>query len=262
MADKKLKNTKKIAASIVKKSEVDKAVSSKKTSSSTVVKKQATTAKKAAVGLSVSVYGLDGKAAGKITLPSEIFGEKVNKVLLTQAVRVYLANKRQGNASTKTRGEVEGSTRKIYRQKGTGRARHGSARAPIFVKGGIVHGPKPRDFSLDLPKKMRRKALFSALSSKLLDDELKVISGFEKIEPKTKKFVSFLDKLSLKKGSGKVLLVAPDSFKSARMSARNVEGMVSVSPTRLNALDVLSNRQILVAKESISDMEKYFLKKS
>jgi ribosomal protein L4 len=95
-----------------------------------------------------------------------------------------------------------------------------------------------------------------------LDDELKVISGFEKIEPKTKKFVSFLDKLSLKKGSGKVLLVAPDSFKSARMSARNVEGMVSVSPTRLNALDVLSNRQILVAKESISDMEKYFLKKS
>src|SRR5207248_616028 len=98
------------------------------------------------------------KASGKVSLPKEIFAETVNKKLLAQAVRVYLANKRQGNASTKTRGEVEGSTRKIYRQKGTGNARHGSIRAPIFVKGGIVHGPRPRDFSLGLSKKMRRKA--------------------------------------------------------------------------------------------------------
>ena len=98
------------------------------------------------VTVSVDVVGIDGKVTGKISLPGEIFGEKLNKALLAQVVRVYLANQRQGTASTKTRGEVEGSTAKIYRQKGTGRARHGSKRAPIFVKGGVVFGPKPRRF--------------------------------------------------------------------------------------------------------------------
>src|SRR5258708_225116 len=117
--------------------------------------------------VSVDVIGVDGKVSGKVSLPGEMFGEKVNKTLLAQAVRVYLANQRQGNASTKTRGEVDGSTAKIYRQKGTGRARHGSKRAPIFVKGGLVFGPKPRDFSLALPQKMKRKALFGALSAKV-----------------------------------------------------------------------------------------------
>ena len=165
----------------------------------TVVKKEikpvAKTVKSPVSKLTVSVYGMDGKSSGTVTLPKEIFGEVVNKKLLAQAVRVYMANKRQGNASTKTRGEVEGSTRKIYRQKGTGNARHGSIRAPIFVKGGIVHGPKPRDFGLDLSKKMRRKALFSALSAKLQDGDVKVVSGFEKMTPKTKQFVSVLGKI-------------------------------------------------------------------
>src|SRR6266404_5428662 len=130
------------------------------------------TTEKAYATVSVAVVGIDGKVSGKVSLPGEMFGEKVNKALLAQAVRVYLANQRQGNASTKTRGEVDGSTAKIYRQKGTGRARHGSKRAPIFVKGGIVFGPKPRDFSLSLPQKMKRKALFSALSAKVKDKEV------------------------------------------------------------------------------------------
>jgi large subunit ribosomal protein L4 len=211
--------------------------------------------------LTVTVYGLDGKSAGKMTLPGEIFGETVNKKLLAQAVRVYLANKRQGNASTKTRGEVDGSTRKIYRQKGTGRARHGSVRAPIFVKGGIVHGPKPRDFSLELPKKMKRKALFSALSAKLMDDEIRVLAGFEKLTPKTKNFSGVLKHLTIGDKVQKLLLVTPDGFENVKRAARNIPGISSTSAKRLNALDVLKNKYLLLAKESILELEDNFLKK-
>lgn len=217
---------------------------------------------KTTVNLSVSVYGLDGKVAGKVSLAQEIFGETVNKKLLTQAIRIYQANKRQGNASTKTRGEVDGSTRKIYRQKGTGKARHGSLRAPIFVKGGIVHGPKSRDFSLDFPKKMRRKALFSALSSKLQDGELKVLTGFEKIKPKTKEFAQVLKNLAFEEGKRNMLFVAPDNFDNAKRAARNVEGIKNTSAQRLNVLDVLSSKHLLFTKESVMDLEKYFLKKA
>src|SRR3989338_1504391 len=146
-------------------------------------------------GLKLSVYDLKGKSVGKINLPKEIFGVKVNDKLMAQAVRVYLANQRQGTVSTKTRGEVKGSSRKIYRQKGTGRARHGSIRAPIFVKGGLVFGPKPRDFGLSLPKKMKKAALFAALSAKLRDGEVKVVQGFEKLPAKTKNVAESLSKM-------------------------------------------------------------------
>lgn len=212
------------------------------------------------VNLSVDVFGLDGKATGKLSLPVEIFGEEVNKLLLHQAIRVYQANKRQGNASTKTRGEVDGSTRKIYRQKGTGRARHGSLRAPIFVKGGIVHGPKPRDFSLDLPKKMRRKALFSALSSKLADGELRILGGVETIEPKTNVFAKALKALGLVKTTS-LLLVMPADLTNVKRATRNVSGVTTTIAGRLNALDVLKSRQILVTKDAVAEMKKVFLPK-
>ena len=153
MADEKAKVTKKIIGNAASKTAETKVAPAKKKEVKAEVSIVEKVSEKATV--SVNVVGIDGKISGKIALPGEIFGEKVNKALLAQAVRVYLANQRQGNASTKTRGEVEGSTRKIYRQKGTGRARHGSVRAPIFVKGGIVFGPKPRDFSLDMPKKKK-----------------------------------------------------------------------------------------------------------
>ena len=226
-----------------------------------VSKSASRTAKTEAVNLTVSVYGLDGKVSGKVSLPKEIFGETVNKKLLAQAVRVYQANKRQGNASTKTRGEVDGSTRKIYRQKGTGKARHGSLRAPIFVKGGIVHGPKPRDFGLELPKKMKRKALFSALSAKLQDGEVKVLSGLEKITPKTKQFVQVLEKLAFEGSSKKLLLIAPDNFDNARRASRNLTGITNTSALRLNALEVLSSKYLLFTREAIAEMETNFLKK-
>ena len=211
------------------------------------------------VKLTLDVFDLDGKVAGKVSLSEVIFGDKVNKTLLAQAVRVYLANKRQGTVSTKTRGEVDGSTRKIYRQKGTGRARHGSLRAPIFVKGGIVFGPKPRDYSLILPKKMKRKALFSALSAKVLDGEVKVLQGLDKIEPKTKHFAGVLEKLGFDGKKKKLLLVTPASLDNVKRAGRNIPGVSLLQAKQLNAYDVLKNKNLVFMKESLAEMEKYFL---
>lgn len=213
-------------------------------------------AKKEAVSLTVDVFDLDGKVSGKVSLPEEVFGEKVNKVLLAQAVRVYRANKRQGNASTKTRGEVDGSTRKIYRQKGTGRARHGSVRAPIFVKGGIVFGPKPRDFGLSMPQKMRRKALFSALSASLRDGELKIVSGLDKLTPKTKEFVSVMKKLGLDEKKSKLLLVMASDLAQVKRAGRNVPGVSFTAVKRLNAYDVLNSKQLILTEDSIAELKK------
>lgn len=262
MATVKAKVTKK---AVVVKTKVIKPVV-KKEPKATLVKKEVAlknvskSAKTTTLDLSVSVYGLDGKVSGKMSLPTEIFGSEVNKKLIAQAVRVYQANKRQGNASTKTRGEVDGSTRKIYKQKGTGKARHGSLRAPIFVKGGIVHGPKPKDFNLEMPKKMRRKALLSVLSGKFADGEIKILSGLEKINPKTKDFVSVLKNLELVTGKNKVLVIAPDAFANAKRSFSNLQGITSTSAQRLNALEAIRHKMLLITKESVSEMEKYFLK--
>jgi len=230
-----------------------------------VVKKEAKVvakpAKEVKATMSLSVYGLDGKADGKVSVSAEMFGDKVNKKLIAQAVRVYLANQRQGTVSTKTRGEVDGSTRKIYRQKGTGRARHGSVRAPIFVKGGIVFGPKPRDFSLDLPKKMKRKALFSSLSAKVIDNEVKVISGFEEIKPKTKNFVAALQKLELDGKKRSVLLVTGGKAENLKRSAGNIQGVCVLPANLLNTYEVIKHKHVVLMKEAISEMEKTFLNK-
>jgi large subunit ribosomal protein L4 len=211
--------------------------------------------------MSADVYDLTGKVAGKVTLPAEMFGDKVNKTLVSQAVRVYLANKRQGTVSTKTRGEVDGSTRKIYRQKGTGRARHGSIRAPIFVKGGIVFGPRPRDYSLELPTKMKRKALFSVLSGKLTSGEIKIVSGFEDITPKTKKFVAALQKLELDGKKRSVLLVTAGKTENLKRAAGNVSGVNLLPANLLNAYEVIKNKHLVLMKDAVSEMEKTFLAK-
>lgn len=246
-----------VAKEVPEKKEVKKVEAVEAAASNAVESKAKVATSNVASSLKVDVYGLDGKVSGTVTLPEEIFGEKVNKTLLAQAVRVYLANKRQGNASTKTRGEVDGSTRKIYRQKGTGRARHGSIRAPIFVKGGIVFGPKPRDFGLDLPKKMRRKALFSALAAKLNDGEVKVLSGLESIEPKTKQFVLAMKNLGLVEK--KLLLVLSEDVQVVKRAARNVQGVNSTVVKRLNAYDVLNNKNLIVTKDAVEAMKKHFL---
>lgn len=213
--------------------------------------------------LSIDVYDLKGKVVEQIALPKEIFGAKVNSVLIAQAVRVYLANQRKGTASTKTRGEVTGSTRKIRRQKGTGRARHGSLRAPIFVKGGIVFGPKPRDFSLEFPKKMRRAALFSILSQKYKEGEIKAVKGLEKIQPKTKEFISVMKHLNLSpKDNKKVLLVLPktSSHEHIIKAVRNITGVTFIQATQLNTYQLLQNNLLLFMKDAFPVIEKTFVK--
>ncbi|MBI5619707.1 50S ribosomal protein L4 [Candidatus Gottesmanbacteria bacterium] len=198
--------------------------------------------------VSTSVVGVDGKVKGRVQLPAELFAAKVNKQLLAQAVRVYLANQRQGTASTKTRGEVEGSTRKIYRQKGTGRARHGAIRAPIFVGGGIVFGPKPRDYSLKIPQKMRRRAVAAALTSTYQDGHLVVVDGLSELEPKTKQFAAFFTAIGV---PGKTLIVVPTPAADVVRGVRNLPFVDVLAPQNLNAYALLSHNQTVVMKEAL-----------
>jgi large subunit ribosomal protein L4 len=206
--------------------------------------------------LSMDVYDVKGKVVGTIKLPEAIFGLKENQALVSQAVRVYLANQRTGTASTKTRGEVRGSTRKIYRQKGTGRARHGGIRAPIFVHGGIAHGPKPKDYGLSMPQKMRKKALFVALSSKVKDGDMKFVEGFGDIEPKTKHMAQTLSALFGKTLPKKTLLVLPDYAANITRAARNIKGLTYIASMQLNAYEAVKHTHIVFMKEAVDAMEK------
>lgn len=213
-------------------------------------------------GLTLDVFDVSGKAVGTLTLPQEIFGAKINKDLLSQAVRVYLANQRIGTASTKDRGEVHGTTKKVWQQKGTGRARHGSKKAPIFVHGGVAFGPRPHDFSLKLSKKMRIQALFSALSSKVKDKEIKIVTGLEKITPKTKIMVKALSDLGIQ-DKKKILLVTPtgaNDFDNVYRSARNIEGVRIMNANMLNAYKVLDNKLIVLMKDAVDSIKGNFLR--
>ena len=216
-------------------------------------------------GLKISVYNTKGKALESMTLPKEIFGVEVNGEIMSQAVRVYLANKRRGTVKTKSRGEVKISTRKIYGQKGTGRARHGAASAPIFVGGGIAFGPRQRDYSLKLSQKMRKVALFSALSSKLKDGEIKIVTGLEKLEPKTKLFADVFNNLSLNEKKKQVLLVTPKlgkDFETVVRGAKNLEGVRITSSNLLNTYDILASKNILFMKNAVEAVKETFLKKN
>ncbi|PIS15765.1 50S ribosomal protein L4 [Candidatus Roizmanbacteria bacterium CG09_land_8_20_14_0_10_41_9] len=223
-----------------------------KKKSPTISKKKTPVASKAKTVREIPIYDMHGKTKGNLELPKEIFLIEKNPKLLSQYVRVYLANQRQGNASTKTQSEVTGSTRKIYRQKGTGRARHGSIKAPIFVGGGIVGGPRPKDFSLKLNKKQKKLALFYSLSLK--DKENGIIAldeRFLSMEPKTKLFVQFLNTSQLKSAS--LLLVLPEMGKSRSLilASRNIKGIDFTDANSLNAYDVLTHAKILLWKESL-----------
>jgi len=209
--------------------------------------------------LTVDVYGIDGKVVSTMDLPEALFAGKVNPVLMAQAVRVYLANQRQGNASTKTRGEVSGSTRKIYKQKGTGRARHGGLRAPIFVKGGVAHGPKPTDHSLTMPKNMKRAAFLSALASKFQAGEIKIVAGFDSIEAKTKAVAISLKALGIKDRS-RTMIVMPKDMETIYKSARNIEKLTVTAADRLNTYTVLHNKTVIIMQDAIESMTKIFTK--
>lgn len=206
--------------------------------------------------LSLSVVGIDGKIKSKLHVPKELFGAKVNKQLLAQAVRVYLANQRASGASTKTRGEVEGSTRKIYRQKGTGRARHGAIRAPIFVGGGIVFGPKPRDFRLMMPDKMKRAALAAALTNQLTANNIIVVDGLETLAPKTKLFADVFDKIGAAK---KTLFLIPNNAKTLAFATRNLSDVDVMPVANVHPYTVLSHDKIVLTKDAMQEISKKFV---
>ena len=204
-------------------------------------------------GLSVPVIGADGKAGGKITLPGELFGAKVNGNLLAQSVRVYLANQREGGAKAKTRGEVEGSSRKIYRQKGTGKARHGSIRAPIFVGGGVVFGPVTRDYHLNMSKSMKRGALVSALSAKVADTM--IVDGLEDLEPKTKLVTAVL---SAADATDKILLIVSSGAANLVKAARNIGYVTLMNAKDLHPYALITHKKIIFTKKALEESKAHF----
>ncbi len=212
--------------------------------------------------LNAEVFSLTGKVVKTMALPKEVFGEKINEALMTQAVLIHLANQRAGSASTKTRGQVIGSTRKIYRQKGTGRARHGGITAPIFVGGGVAHGPHPHSFSKKLSQKMRTKALFSALSARQKEGAIKVVSELGSAPAKTKDMAKGLTLLNVF-GKSVLLVIASDkSMENAKKSGRNIEGVSILPVNQLNTYAVLKNKSILFAEEAIGQTVSHFLNRA
>ncbi len=212
--------------------------------------------------MQLNVIDTKGNASGKISLPDEMFAKKPNYILMAQAVRVYLANKRQGTAKVKSRGEITGSTRKIYRQKGTGRARHGDRYAPIFVGGGVAHGPRgDQNVKLKLSKKMRRNALFSALSQKVSDKQLVVVQGLEKLEPKTKIMKQTLDilKKKVKSEEPKASIIVTKDSTMIKRSAQNLNNVDLISAKKMNTYEVMNAGFMVVMKDAINTMKETFL---
>lgn len=207
--------------------------------------------------VALNVLDLQGKVIGRVSVPAELFAARVNAKLVAQAVRVYLANQREGGASTKTRSEVEGSTRKIYRQKGTGRARHGAIRAPIFVGGGITFGPRPRDFRLNLPQKMRKAALASALTSKREEGNVLVVGGWSSLPPKTKKMVQVLTNIG---ASDRPLLVISKAAANVARAARNIPGVEIMPAQNLHTYAVLEHPKLVFTKEAVPLLTETFIR--
>lgn len=202
--------------------------------------------------LFIPVFNLKGEKEKDEVINKNIFSVKVKPETLAKAVRVYLFNQRQGTVSTKTRKEVTGSTRKIYRQKGTGRARHGDIKAPIFVGGGVSHGPKPRDFSLKMNKKEKRKALFGALTLRFKENDLFLLKvDLKKVKPKTKELVSFLDKMKIEKG--KVLFVFAKLEKNPLvLGLRNLKNVDFAQASNLNIFQVLKYQKIIFVNDGLT----------
>jgi large subunit ribosomal protein L4 len=193
----------------------------------------------------VDVFDLNNAKVGSVELADAVFGAEVNEALLYEAVRHYMACQRRGTHATKERGSVRGSGKKLWRQKGTGRARMGSIRSPLWRHGGTVHGPQPRDYSYRLPRKMQLGALRSALSAKLRDGELKVIREFSFAEPKTKQVAAALTKLEAVKRS---LVVDVVGNRNLELGARNLPGVKMVVTKDVTTYDLLGAKHVLLSE--------------
>lgn len=205
----------------------------------------------------IEVYNLNRENVGEIELSESVFATHVNQALMYDVLKAQLASRRSGTAKTKTRSEVAGSTRKLYRQKGTGRARHGSVRSPVMAGGGVAHGPKPRNYSYRPPRKMRLGAICSALSLKYKERELTIVDSFDLNEIKTKELARVLDVLKVGEGS---LIVDSNENQKLRLSARNLVLHQVLPPEGVNLYDLLRHRHLILTKESVSKLEARYSK--
>jgi large subunit ribosomal protein L4 len=207
--------------------------------------------------MQVDVLNLKGEKVEQIELKDSVFDFEPNMNVLTQYIRVYQMNQRQGTASTKTRSEVSGGGAKPWRQKGTGRARHGSIRSPIWVHGGVAHGPKPKSWRLSISKSLRENALKSALSLRMKEGKIIVIDGSEIKEPKTKVFADALEKLKI---NGKVVFVWNGDQENIVRSSRNIPEVFLVNSDSLSAYDVVKTPTVLFLKDAILKVQERFSK--
>ena len=203
----------------------------------------------------VDVYNMQGKKVSDVELSAAVFGIEPNEAVVHSVLVNYLANQRQGTQSTKTRAEVRGGGRKPWRQKGTGRARQGSIRAPQWIKGGIALGPKPRSYKYTVNKKERRLAIKSLLSSKVLENELTVVDTFGFDSIKTKQMVNALTNLKVE---GKTLVLLPEKNENVQKSARNIEGVKTSLVNTINVYDLLKYKNLVVTLDTVKKLEEVY----
>ena len=203
----------------------------------------------------VDVFDIKGKKVSDIELAENVFGIEPNENIVHAVLVNYLANQRQGTQSTKTRAEVRGGGRKPWRQKGTGRARQGSIRAPQWIKGGIALGPKPRSYKYTVNKKERRLAIKSLLSSKVIEKELTVVDKLELKEIKTKSMVNALSALKVE---GKTLIIVPERNTNVLMSARNIEGVKTITANNINVFDLLKYTNLILPVDTVKKLEEVY----
>ena len=200
---------------------------------------------------STKVFDLANKEVGEIELPDTVFGVPLNEPLVHEAVRSFLANRRAGTSATKTRGDVSGAGRKLWRQKGTGRARIASLRSPLWKGGGNVHGPQPRDWSYNLPKKMRKRAMCAAISERLREGNLIIVDDWKLDAPKTRDFINTLGTLKL---AGKTLIV--DSLKNTNLmlASRNVQTTKVVNSYGVNIYDLVNHQKLVLTPRTVEEL--------
>ena len=203
----------------------------------------------------VDVYNMQGKKVSDVELAESVFGIEPNEAIVHSVLVNYLANQRQGTQSTKTRAEVSGGGRKPWRQKGTGRARQGSIRAPQWIKGGIALGPKPRSYKYTVNKKEKRLAIKSVLSSKVIEKELTVVDKLELKEIKTKSMVKALTALKVE---GKTLIIVPEKNTNVVLSARNIEGVKTLQVGTINVYDLLKHKNLVVTEDTVKKLEEVY----
>ena len=203
----------------------------------------------------VDVYNMQGKKVSDVELSAAVFGIEPNETVVHSVLVNYLANQRQGTQNTKTRAEVRGGGRKPWRQKGTGRARQGSIRAPQWIKGGIALGPKPRSYKYTVNKKERRLAIKSILSSKVLENNLVVVDKMDVKEIKTKTMVAALDSLKV---TGKTLIMLPEKNENVQKSARNIEGVKTTLVNTINVYDLLKYNKLVVTLYTVKKLEEVY----